>query len=93
MTARYRKRPVEIQAVQFTGTGDSCTAVTEFFGGSNSANHRWRSCTNDGGWITTLEGDMEFRPGDWIIKGVADEFYPCKPDVFAITYEAVSTTQ
>jgi hypothetical protein len=39
--------------------------------------------------IQTLEGDMHANPGDWIIKGVKGEFYPCKPDIFAATYEAV----
>lgn len=39
--------------------------------------------------IKTLEGDMRTCPGDWIIKGVADELYPCKPDIFAATYEEV----
>lgn len=40
--------------------------------------------------IWTLEGDMEVAPGDWVIKGVAGEFYPCKPGIFAATYEAVN---
>ena len=39
--------------------------------------------------IPTLEGEMEARDGDWIIRGVAGEFYPCKPDIFAATYDAV----
>ena len=39
--------------------------------------------------ISTLEGDMEVSPGDWIIKGVVGEFYPCKPDIFEKTYEKV----
>jgi len=38
-------------------------------------------------WIDTLEGEMLALEGDWIIKGVAGEFYPCKPDIFALTYE------
>lgn len=41
------------------------------------------------GWIDTLEGGHVVCPGDWIIKGVAGEFYPCKPDIFAATYEPV----
>lgn len=87
----YRKIPVEIEAVQFTGTGESCTVVTAFFGGSNRAdNHNWKPCTNDGGWIVTLEGRMEFGPGDWIIRGVEGEFYPCKDSIFRKTYEAVT---
>ena len=40
--------------------------------------------------IATLEGTMRVNKGDWIIKGVAGEFYPCKPDIFAQTYEAVT---
>lgn len=40
--------------------------------------------------IRTLEGVMEARDGDWIIKGVKGEFYPCKPDIFAATYEPCS---
>jgi hypothetical protein len=87
--ATYRKRPVEIQAIQFTGTGDSFPLVTEFLGSSHSGNHRWMSCTNDGGFIITLEGEMRFCPGDWIIRGVAGEFYPCRDDVFRATYEPV----
>lgn len=41
------------------------------------------------GWIDTLEGGHTVCPGDWIIKGVQGEFYPCKPDIFEATYEAV----
>lgn len=39
--------------------------------------------------IPTMEGDHDAAPGDWIIKGIKGEFYPCKPDIFAATYEAV----
>lgn len=85
--ARYRKKPVEIQAVQFTGTGESCAEVTEFLGGSHSGNQRWNSTTNTGGVILTLEGEMAFMPGDWIIKGIANEYYPCRNDIFLATYE------
>lgn len=87
--ATYRKKPVEIQAIQFTGTGESCTDLTRFLGGPNDGNHHWKPTTNDGGWIVTLEGDMAFGPGDWIIRGIANEFYPCKDSIFRATYEAV----
>ena len=91
MPDRYRKKPVEIEAVQFTGTGESCHEVTLFLGGYQAADtHRWNSTTYSGGVIVTLEGDMAFKPGDWIIKGVKGEFYPCKPDVFEATYERVA---
>lgn len=39
--------------------------------------------------IQTLEGTMQANPGDWIIRGIKGEFYPCKPEIFAATYEAV----
>lgn len=88
---QWRKRPVVIDAVHFDGSGASCEEVTAFFGGSQQAepNHVWKPRTNSGGHICTLEGNMEFVPGDWIIKGVNGEFYPCKPDIFAKTYEPV----
>lgn len=44
---------------------------------------------NNHGWIDTLEGGHNVCPGDWIIKGVKGEFYPCKPDIFEMTYEKV----
>ena len=89
--AQYRKKPVVIEAVQFTGTGDSCAEILTFLGGSNSGNQRWNSTTNTGGVILTLEGEMTFGPGDWIIRGVRGEFYPCKPDIFEATYEPVTS--
>lgn len=51
----------------------------------------WRNDTGESIHIETLEGVMEARPGDWIIKGVNGELYPCKPDVFEKTYEFVET--
>ena len=79
MTA-WRKKPVEIDARLFDpGTDyDEACAVVGWCGGT---------ATEDGCEISTLEGVMLARPGDMIIKGVAGEFYPCKPDVFAATYE------
>lgn len=86
---RVRKKPVEVDAVQFLGTGDSCTEVTEFLGGPSSGNCMWNSTTYTGGVIKTLEGDMAFRPGDWIVRDVAGEFYPVAPHIFDATYEPV----
>ncbi|MGV9579735.1 hypothetical protein ACWDRZ_24085 [Streptomyces sp. NPDC003509] len=75
--ARYRKKPVEIEAVQFTGNFDE---LEKFVGGD--AEFR------DGQMvIATLEGAMHVSPNDWVIRGVKGEFYPCKPDIFAATYE------
>jgi len=75
---KYRKKPVVIEAVQFTG--DNHFTLGAFCG---------RKARPDGDnlLIDTLEGEMTARPGDWIIQGVHGEFYPCKPDIFAATYE------
>ena len=92
--AKFRKKPVVVSAFRFyphitteelyqwaeisrlTGHGISGLPVPFRFA--------------DGAiYIATLEGEMKANPGDWIIKGVKGEFYPCKPDIFAATYEAV----
>lgn len=79
--AKYRKKPVVIEAVQYTAHKPEDAIA--FLGGSC-----W--CNNIGPVIPTLEGDMQVSDGDWIIKGVAGEFYPCKPDIFEQTYEPVN---
>ncbi|TBG78598.1 hypothetical protein ELG76_04080 [Rhizobium leguminosarum] len=76
--AMYRKKPVVIEAVQFTGNFDE---IEKFVGGD--AEFR------DGELIiATLEGPLRASPNDWIIKGIKGEFYPCKPDIFEATYDA-----
>lgn len=74
----YRKKPVVIQAMRFTGHIDElvefCAAIVE---------------DADGLYVDTLEGDMRFGVGDFIIRGVRGEFYPCRADIFLATYEAV----
>lgn len=81
---KFRKKPVIIDAVQFTGSNHQ--EVSDFIGSNGKAN------TNSGTavTITTLEGVMVASPGDWIIRGVKGEYYPCKPDIFAATYEEAS---
>lgn len=77
---KYRKKPVVIEAVQWTGL--NANEVMDFLG--------WRNASEDkasGLRIHTLEGTMQADVNDWIIKGVQGEFYPCKPEIFAATYE------
>jgi len=92
--AKYRKKPVEIEAMQFIGT--NANEILEFLKTSARPIERKRGVTNPQVneseikiLIKTLEGTMEASSCDWIIKGVNGEFYPCKPDIFAKTYEAV----
>jgi len=80
----FRKRPVVIEAVQWTG--DNYDEIATFL----AAGDHPLAFTNDGHRflvIGTLEGDHQANPGDWIIKGVQGEFYPCKPNIFDATYE------
>ena len=75
----FRKKPVVIEAVHYADGWD-CMEIADWCHGE---------CSGFGElYIGTLEGQMTATPGDWIIKGVAGEFYPCKPDIFAATYEA-----
>lgn len=81
---RYRKKPVVIEAVQFRGDLSSGHEVWSW------SDRNPAITVHDGHLIiTTLEGDHRADPGDWIIRGVHGELYPCKPDIFEKTYEPV----
>ncbi len=77
---QFRKKPVVIEAVQWTG--ENVDEVMGFMAWRNAAHDDTNGLT-----IHTLEGNHHASPGDWIIKGVKGEFYPCKPDIFAATYD------
>lgn len=81
---KFRKRPVVIEAVQWTGTKDSANEILAFA----RTNAMWHFNQNTMS-IATLEGTMLASIGDWVIRGVNNEFYPCKPDIFEKTYERV----
>ena len=74
---KYRKKPVVIEAVKWTGNNQK--ELVEFMGVVSTCAGKLD--------IPTLEGTITASVGDWIIKGVKGEFYPCKPDVFDATYE------
>lgn len=78
---KYRKKPVIIEAVQFTG--NNVDEILEF------AKDSFNNPSTSEIVIPTLEGNMIASIGDYIIKGVNGEFYPCKPDIFDKTYEEV----
>ena len=89
---KYVKKPVEIEALQISGNP---TEIKEFIGDNGDA------YIDDAAWqvgkgiphtivtIHTLEGDMKATDGDYIIKGVKGEFYPCRKDIFEETYEEI----
>jgi hypothetical protein len=98
---KFRKKPVVISAVQWTGV--NVQEITEFLAGAELLPVRSAladvtlqklavfdyTATPPVLTIPTLEGDHRASVGDWIIRGVKGEFYPCKPDIFSATYDAV----
>lgn len=101
---RFRKKPVEIDAMQLPVDATAAQAVTVYQWVSSHIgvaqapgfeDHMpQQGITIDPAdglmAIRTLEGDMKVSPGDYVIRGVQGEFYPCKPDIFEATYEPVS---
>lgn len=97
---RYRKKPIEIEAIQYTGCNEQ--EIADFMGVSVPELHTRVDTVlradgdyrkNSHIYIDTLEGVMTANYGDYIIKGVRGEFYPCKPDIFDETYEAVEVKE
>ncbi len=82
----YVKKPVKIEAIIWTGK--LTKPVREFLKSGNCSKIRY--INNCDLYIETLEGEMKCSLGDYIIKGVKGEFYPCKPDIFKQTYEEVT---
>ena len=91
--AKYRKKPVVIEAIQLTW--ENWSAICDFAGVGKLIDGKpegfYANGDNDtiGLRIPTLEGLIEAKQNDWIIKGIAGELYSCKPDIFEKTYELV----
>ena len=87
---KFVKKPVVIEAYQFDGNIRSIDnfPISEV-GKFKVSSENEQYCLI----IPTLEGDMKALPGDWIIKGVNGEYYPCKPDVFEKTYDVVENAE
>ena len=89
--ARYRKRPVAIEALQLTDSNAGTVAAWVNTGGHRAIVRGGPRGGSKGATVTikTLEGDHLAMVGDFIIRGVQGEFYPCKSDIFEATYERV----
>lgn len=94
---KYRKKPVVVEAVQFNNV--NAEEISDFIGKkvkheieSTVAYDAGRGAPVSSVTIETLEGNMKAMPGDWIIKGVNGEFYPCKPDIFEKTYQPATVS-
>ena len=102
---KYRKKPVEIEAMQWSGQVEDAHPIIQWVNGTEGHTAVWREEQKrvriplipqedqdyraEGIYIRTLEGEMHVSAGDYVIRGVQGEFYPCKPEIFAATYEAV----
>jgi hypothetical protein len=85
----FRKKPVEIQAIQFTG--NNLDEILEFAGDCNGQGTPWSvDCAV---FLPTLEGVMRADIDDWIIRGILGEIYPCKPEIFEGSYVLVDQPQ
>ena len=82
---KFRKKPIIIEAVQYTG--NNIRYITDELNMSENY-YRYEDFEL---YINTLEGKFKADVGDWIIKGIKDEFYPCKPDIFEMTYETINS--
>ena len=82
---KFVKKPVIVEAIQYNGI--NITEVEDFIGAKLPS--VWLYVEDTQLLIPTLEGDMKVSKGDYIIKGIKGEFYPCKPDVFKNTYNVV----
>ena len=103
---KFTKNPITIEATQWFKNGDHPLdyplnkergwegGIVRYFrrpdvGGQTTCRH-CGGIMHDHGWIDTKEGGHIVCPGDWIITGVAGELYPCKPDIFAASYDPAS---
>lgn len=81
---KYRKKPIVVEAVQYTDQA-SVNRIMDAFGSTGVNN------SPEGLYIDTPEGYLHASKGDWIIRGIKGELYPCNPDIFAATYEPAET--
>lgn len=82
---KFRKKPIIIDAIKWERT--NIQEVIDFMGKESYDFDNENSLEPEKVIIHTLEGDITASPGDWIIRGVSGELYPCKPDIFQKTYE------
>jgi hypothetical protein len=87
--AKYRKKPVVIEAFLFTGAAHAGEYPRWAWSALKAGTMYYQGGEEPYLTIETLEGKMRANVGDFIIHGVKGEIYPCKPDIFAATYEAV----
>ena len=89
MIKKYCKKSVVVEAVKFGGSSTYVYAIMAWMKGGRYIEPKFILDNIGSMYIPTLEGSMKVNPGDYVIKGIKGEFYPCKPDVFEATYDPV----
>ncbi|MFF4777611.1 hypothetical protein ACFY05_32740 [Microtetraspora fusca] len=82
---KYRRLPLVLDAVQFTG--DNFPDLAQFFREGYTGTLDWNDDPTTGGEILTVDGSITFEVGDWLIRGIEGEYYPIKDNVFRASYE------
>jgi len=88
---KYRKKPAIIEAIQFFDDAETLSKISDFM--NDEIRVDYKNPSKPVLKIKTLEGVMSANIGDYIIKGVKGEFYPCKPDIFEMSYEAIEESR
>jgi hypothetical protein len=88
---KYRKKPVVVDAEQWDGTYSDLKRIMGLFPYMEIPHMEYHEANNTVGvwYVGTLEGKHRVSPNDYVIKGIKGEFYPCKPDIFEMTYDAL----
>ena len=89
MVKKIRSKTVTKEAIQWDGTWEQAQEIQDFAGDSYFERQDL-DFKRTYMWLKTLEGEHMVSPGDWVIKGLKGEFYPCKPDVFTDSYEIIA---
>lgn len=88
---KYRKKPAIIEAIQFFDDAETLSKISDFM--NDEIRVDYKNPKQPVLKIRTLEGEHIANIGDYIIKGIKGEFYPCKPDIFKMTYEAIEESR
>jgi hypothetical protein len=83
---RFRKEPVEVEAVRFGGSSSQAAAIQQWIETGRYVHPVLQTRDFCSFTISTLEGDLTVQPGDWVVRGVMGEFHPVRADIFAATY-------
>lgn len=88
---KFRKKPILIEAIQYVGTVESNREIIDWTRDSATPAYvdKYDPVAGNVLYINTLEGTFVIRSGDWVVKGVKGEFYPCDKEIFEMTYERV----